>query len=188
MKPEKIIPYDSPEAARIVTVTGWVSRHGRFYGDNERSARYDGCTHRPCEACGELVERSYALCTTCRKEKADARYAAVARRPWDGVSMIYSETESRFYEDLNAAMEDCASLECTPEAMQFVLCDPVYPREIDDDYWEDIFPDDFAGTLEDLDPELAELVDRVNAHIRKKIAPVSWTPGKYALDLEGIEK
>lgn len=26
---------DSPEAATRVTITGWVSRHGRFYGEDE---------------------------------------------------------------------------------------------------------------------------------------------------------
>jgi len=49
-EPEKIVPYDSAEAASIQTVTGWVSRSGRFWGNDEHMARYDGCTHRKCDA------------------------------------------------------------------------------------------------------------------------------------------
>lgn len=40
-EPEKIIPYDSAEAASIQNVTGWVSRSGRFWGNDEQMARYD---------------------------------------------------------------------------------------------------------------------------------------------------
>ncbi|MEQ1969482.1 ead/Ea22-like family protein, partial [Xenorhabdus nematophila] len=46
---KKIVMYDSPEAAQIKIVTGWVSRDGRFWGDDERMARYCGATHRQCE-------------------------------------------------------------------------------------------------------------------------------------------
>ena len=41
-EPEKIVTYDSAEAASIQTVTGWVSRSGRFWGNDEHMARYDG--------------------------------------------------------------------------------------------------------------------------------------------------
>lgn len=30
---DEIVPFDSPEAASIQTVTGWVSRNGKFYVD-----------------------------------------------------------------------------------------------------------------------------------------------------------
>ena len=45
MAEKPIIMEDSPEAASIKTVTGWVSRTGRFCGDDERMARFDGSTH-----------------------------------------------------------------------------------------------------------------------------------------------
>ena len=38
-EPEKIVPYDSAEAASIQTVTGWVSRSRRFWGDDEHMAQ-----------------------------------------------------------------------------------------------------------------------------------------------------
>lgn len=39
-EPEKIVPYDSSEAASIQTVTGWVSRSGRFWGNDEQMERF----------------------------------------------------------------------------------------------------------------------------------------------------
>ena len=42
---EEVVMIDDPRAATLVTVTGWRSRDGRFYGDNEHSARWAGCTH-----------------------------------------------------------------------------------------------------------------------------------------------
>ena len=43
---KQIILPESPEAASVQTVTGWVSRTGRYWGNDERMARYDGSTHR----------------------------------------------------------------------------------------------------------------------------------------------
>ena len=64
------IRYDSPDAAQQVTVTGWQSRDGRFYGNDEHLARWAGCTHLIC-ACGAEMEKGYNICKTCRR-KADA--------------------------------------------------------------------------------------------------------------------
>ncbi|CAB4172456.1 hypothetical protein UFOVP935_22 [uncultured Caudovirales phage] len=49
---EEVVMIDDPQAATLVTVTGWRSRDGRFYGDNEHAARWGGCTHVKCLACG----------------------------------------------------------------------------------------------------------------------------------------
>jgi hypothetical protein len=46
---EKIVMMDSDEAASIQTVTGWVDRHGRFWGKDEHQARWCGATHRKCK-------------------------------------------------------------------------------------------------------------------------------------------
>ena len=50
---EEVVMIDDPRAATLVTVTGWRSMDGRFYGDNEHAARWAGCTHVKCLACGK---------------------------------------------------------------------------------------------------------------------------------------
>jgi hypothetical protein len=49
MPEEKVVMYESSEAASIQTVTGWVGADGRFWGNDEHMARYCGATHRHCE-------------------------------------------------------------------------------------------------------------------------------------------
>lgn len=68
---EKVVMSDSTEAAQLVTITGWVSRTGIFYGNDERIARYAGCTHRPCETedCGKPTEKTYIYCDDCRHKR-----------------------------------------------------------------------------------------------------------------------
>ena len=62
---EKIVMYDSPEAATYRTdIKGWVSRDGHFYGDNgpsaEHGARWSGCTHMNCK-CGTSMRKESPL-------------------------------------------------------------------------------------------------------------------------------
>lgn len=44
-----IIMYDSPEAASLKTVTGWVYEDGRLFGQDENLARFCDATHRSCK-------------------------------------------------------------------------------------------------------------------------------------------
>lgn len=77
-EPEKIVPYDSAEAASIQTVTGWVSRSGHFWGNDEHMARYDGCTHRKCDACETLIPvRGYTICDQCREAKEIEKWRVI---------------------------------------------------------------------------------------------------------------
>jgi len=52
-KEEKIILYDSDEAATKVQIWAWKDSKGRYHL-NENTARYSGSTHRKCD-CGELM-------------------------------------------------------------------------------------------------------------------------------------
>lgn len=60
-----MIMRESAEAASFQTVTGWVSSNGHFYGNDERTARYDGCTHQLCESCGVAVCFDEYVCDKC---------------------------------------------------------------------------------------------------------------------------
>lgn len=60
MTDKKRILYDSPEAASVQTVTGWVSSRGMFCGNDEHMARHHGSTHRVCEKGIEEIGTSRA--------------------------------------------------------------------------------------------------------------------------------
>jgi hypothetical protein len=74
---QEMVLYDSPEAAQFVTgISGWVNRHGMFYGngkDAEDMARWSGCTHKKCE-CGNIMEKRWTMCDVCRERNSIERY------------------------------------------------------------------------------------------------------------------
>ena len=57
---EPVIRFSSPEAATCRTdIKGWVSRHGRYYGDDPgRSVLLGGTVGDggTCEACGRIAQ------------------------------------------------------------------------------------------------------------------------------------
>lgn len=173
----KIVMYDSPEAAQILTVTGRISRNGKYYGENEHAARYDGCTHRPCRTCGEPAHKHYTLCDPCRGQHKIEKYNDRPRKKWDGVSMLFSEMKEEFYIDLDAA-EECLEDEQTLEDLRLVICDPNYIKTLEPDFFcDDLAPED------ETPKELLAAIAAFNAAVAN-MPPLSWSPGKYALKID----
>ncbi len=172
---EKIIPYDSPEAASIGTATGWVSRLGSFYGNNERMARYDGCTHIKCAGCESLIPvRGSLRCDPCLIKHYIERWKAMPREEWNGTDMLYSQNKDRYFQDIDDLADFCEENECAPDSLRLIICEPVYLSEIDEDHWFD----DLAEGQE-LPAEVLDAINQLNDAIRKQ-GPVSWRPGNFA--------
>lgn len=175
---EKIILSDSNEAAKFVeNISGWVSRHGRFYGKDERLARYDGCTHRPCETCGKPVEKSYLKCSLCRDKQAVERHQQRQVAAWDGISMLYSHYDDEYFRDWDEVKDYADDHDVDVSKMQLVICDPVFLHQIDTDEWCDELSEDG-----ELPASVLDALNNLNIAI-KDAGPVSWTPGKKALDI-----
>lgn len=179
-----IVMYDSPEAASLKTVTGWVSSSGHYWGDNEHMARYDGSTHTKCEECGETRENN-RWCEPCHNRKDLEKFIAMKREPWDGDSPIYSDLLDRyfFHESIFDFLNDSHNAGIlkpyTAEELRLIHCEPTYLHKIDADDWSDDLPDDNDGELPD---DVQAAVDALNAVIAKA-GPVSWTPGNTAVQL-----
>lgn len=172
--PEQMVMNSSDEAAELKTVTGWVSRTGHFYGNDERLARWDGCTHVPCNSCGTAVEKCYTMCGACKAAKELDRYAALPKVEWDGETPLYSEVADEYFFDRQALEDKLYDEDITPESLRLVICTPNYPRQIDYDHWCDELPED--GELPD---DIADAVAALNEVIEKSAA-LSWSPGKQA--------
>lgn len=171
----RIIMFDSPEAARPGTAEGWVSRDGYFYAD-ERSARYSGCTHSPCEECGAPTPKMYTHCEACRASRERARYEAMPEGQWDGKQMVYSETLDRFYPNPDEAWEEADDEGVDLASMRLVLCEPQYARQLDVDDFADEMPED--GEEPD---ELVAALNAFNSAVSGLI--LSWYPGNTRLAL-----
>lgn len=175
--PKHQIMFDSPEAASIKTVTGWVSRNGMFFGaDGERSARYSGCTHWKCstEGCETPTEKGWTHCPACREERDIAKYNALPKERWDGTGMIFSDAKDKYYNDMDEAEDDLDETESL-ESLRLLICIPNFARTVEEDYWSDDLPED--GELPD---GIRKALDELNKAIRE-LGPISWTPGRVAV-------
>lgn len=175
VKDQKIVMRDSDEAAKQVTVTGWVSRNSRFYGEFEDLARYDGCTHVKCSRCDKPCEKGWTACSDCRDIKDREKYDAMPKARWDGVQMISAGDD--YYYDLESFLEHCEDEGVEPADLLPLLCEPNYAREVEPDFWCDELAEDG-----ELPAELEAALEALNTVIRQHRFVLSWSPGKTALD------
>lgn len=176
MSEEKVMR-DGDDAAQIKTVTGWVSRHGRFFGEDEITARYDGCTHQRCSACEAEVPKGYGYCGSCRAARMTELYNTKPFQEWDGEPLVIHDSDQYFFSEED--IEDyCEEHEIKSEDLQLVICEPSFCWQLEpDDIYCDILPEDCS--LENIWPELWEAIETANKIIREGKRPISWSPGKY---------
>jgi hypothetical protein len=181
-KDKKIIMYDSPEAAEIKTVTGWVSANGHYWGDNEHMARYDGSTHKKCE-CGEVIEKNF-YCQKCFNKKVIEEFYKMDRKAWDGETPLYSRALQGFIwsvDDLDYLKEEN---DMTDADLKLVICEPRYAKPVN---VFDHFEDDLPEEADDVPAELQEAFDELNRRIKEYTTPLAWFPSKYAVEISGNE-
>ena len=180
---EKIVLSTSDEAARYVTVSGWADRHGRFWGKDERMARYCGATHMVCE-CGNVHEKTWTKCQACRDAASLERYLAMQERPWDDGDPLYSDACDMYFfspEELVDYVLD--EPDRTYESLRLRLCKPNHPRQIDGtEYFSEDLPEDG-----DLPAQLADAFEALNAVIREQ-GPLSWSPVAARPVLESLPR
>ena len=177
----KIIMYDSPEAARIVTVTGWATKDGRFFGDNEHLARYAGSTHMQCDkSLNHKIYRKNAYCEECAKEKSIEKFNAMPVVQWDQETPLNVYGTDVYFFDIESLFDYCCDYNLNPEDLNLVLCEPNHLSKIDEDYWCDAYDDEIL-----LPPEIASALIELNAAIEKHGKAVSWSPSNKRVVWEG---
>lgn len=181
---KEIVMYNDENAAKFVTVSGWVSKDGYFYGDNKDSehlARYKGCTHRECE-CGNIMEKHYLYCQKCRDKKDRERHAKREVVEWDGETFLYDHLTENYFKGVGEIEDYLFEHEdVNKEDMLLVLCEPIFFRSIDEDHWCNDLADDC--TFEDVaSEEVIESIRVLNEELRK-CGPVSWGPGSKAVKI-----
>lgn len=174
----KRIDYESPEAASLQTVTGWVSSNGHFWGKDEHMARYDGSTHRICSknpGHGKHIKNSW--CETCRKETKDAKWLSMPKREYDGSPVVVFDSDTYFF-DIDDIVNWLEENDIKPEDAQLSFCKPIYPSQIDpNEHFCDDLPEDC-----EVSNELQAAFDVLNEVI-KAHGPMSWTEGDEAVIL-----
>jgi hypothetical protein len=173
MKEEKVIMYDSPEAATFKTgIEGWVDKDGRFWGKEEHMARWSGCTHQKCE-CGGIMKKTWTKCEKCRAQSQRERYYAMPQKEWNG-EYLYSDAYDKYFFNEDDVMEFLAEEEISFEDLRAVACSPNYLSTFEFDGSE--FPDD-QDEASLIDKELIKMLSDLNKKIEEH-KPISYSPGK----------
>jgi len=170
---EQILNTDDKAAKQVSGISGWVDRHGRFWGDDERMARWSGSTHKACDTCGEIHERN-SYCRPCHERGRDEKYHALEKREWDGECALYSDSHDQYFFDEDGLRDYLIDHECTVGDLQLCLCRPVKLRELDSDYFCDDLPEDV-----DVPDGIMEALEVFNEAI-SKISTLAVEPDKYA--------
>lgn len=165
---EKVIMYESDEAANIQTLTGWVSSKGRYWGKDEHMARFEGSTHQLCK-CGEIKQTSRIHCDKCDAEIQHKRFLAYPFKEWDGETPLTLFDDDKFFWSEDDIEEYLEENELKPEDLQLLICHPNYLSEIDTEQWAEVL-------AEDQDPPklILEKMKELNELIRKE-KPISWS-------------
>ncbi len=173
------------DAAEQATVTGWVCKTcRRFYGNDERTARWCCASDMPCQ-CGARVVKHYTKCEPCREKAETAKWEARELKPWDGDAPLYSETLDRYFFHPDDVLEAIHENGGDAEALRFLFCDPVFAHEVDEDYFNEELPEDM--TLDDVNGDISEALAKLNeviAEQRKAGNPLSWIPSKVIAIIE----
>ena len=170
-----MIMFDSNEAAQYKTgLSGWVSKDGFFWGENERAARYQGCTHRSCEDCGQPVEKSYLICKDCRDKKDKAKFDAMPKEVWNEEGGVYSDAIDKYFLSWEEVDDYCEEEGVKEDNLRLVICEPTYGRYLEQDYFEDELPED--GEVPD---SIIKAIEDFNK-VLKEAGPLSWYPGNKA--------
>ncbi len=176
------IMYDSPEAARPVTLhdesgkkikDGYISADGTFF-NKEETARYHCHTHRICD-CGKEMRRGRTICDECQAIKINKEYDAMPYKKWDGKDYLTLYLKDVFFKDEEAVIDYCNTHEINGSSLQLVICNPNYLSEVEQDIWEDIAPEDVDDFLP---KEVEDALTYLNVAI-KNAAPVSWSAGSF---------
>ncbi|WP_085631488.1 hypothetical protein [Pseudomonas sp. R16(2017)] len=179
MPEEKVVMYESPEAASIQTLTGWVSADGRFWGNDEHMARWCGATHRRCEKNPEHpIHEVRSYCGQCHDESRMAKFAAMPVKEWAGEPMVIFDGD-RYFFDEDDLRDYLVESEIDLADLQLCICEPNMPSEIDP---SDVFVDDLPEDGEIRDQQLFAAFELLNEMIRQS-EPLSWSQGNFAARL-----
>lgn len=178
-KEKKIILYDSPEAARLLTPEDlmktpvWVSNPAfwpQVITTNEHDARRAGCTHKTCPETGEVYKIGYSHGPTVRARRERERYEALRQVEVTGDTMLSFFDGEEVYDGEDELFEALIYHEAESIGMVTVGV-PVDFRELDEDYWQDDLPEDY-----EFSPTVDSLIRQLNSAIAEE------NPAYYALD------
>lgn len=180
LDPSIILPSDPRAATYRTDIKGWVSRDGKYYGNDgsaEKVARYAGSTHSQCP-CGAATRKSRVHCDPCQHKCDRERYEKLEVAEWKGEPLTMFRGDEFFW-DQDQLIDYCRDNGCDPDALMLVLAEPRDLRQVDGDYWSDDLPEDG-----DLPAEIQTALEALNQAIFDHGKAVSYWGGNKRVDVK----
>ena len=174
-----ILPTSAEAATYRTDIKGWVSRSGRYFGEDERLARADGCTHNACTSCGAPAEKYRLYCDACQAKRDAERWEALPLVEWDGETPLCIYRGDTYFFDIDQVRDYAENSGEKVSELRLVLCKPVRARRLEVDYWADdlVEGDDAPSWLEDAVDEFNEVIAAHRNH------PLGWRHGNQRVVL-----
>ncbi len=101
-------------------------------------------------------------------------------KEWDGKGMLYQFDSTDQYfndeDDVRDYLDQIIDEGGSKEDIRLVICEPQYLPEVEEDYFEDVLPEDWD--LKHVSKDVLKKLTELNEEIRK-CRPASWIGGKY---------
>ena len=98
-------------------------------------------------------------------------YDKLSYRPWNGKTTVVTAFDDKFFYDVEEFTDWCYENEIDPGSIPLVHADPIYMREVEEDYWEDCFAEDYT-----FPKDIKEKLDALNKAIREYGKPTAYQP------------
>lgn len=165
MKEEKIIMYDSDEAATKVQIWAWKDSKGSYHL-NENTARYRGSTHKKCE-CGELMRVGFTRCEKCSEKLSKENFLKHPFKEWDLDSPVCTDYGQEYFFSEEEVIEYLEENDL--EEIDLLIATPLDFSEVSEDYWADEL-----GEEGELPEEMKKALDALNKIIREQTTSLYW--------------
>jgi len=147
------------------TINGYVV-NGKFWGDNERFAKMDACTHIDCEKCGKEILKACRICDECFVKSDIDKWEKSEKREISHSDLgYYSKLLDKFYYELHEIEDDCEYESLGINDLNDLLLYHIEresPPEVDlSDIYENVMPDDFS-TEDMATDEIIEACKKLN--------------------------
>lgn len=141
----------------------------------EHTARRELSTHKACE-CGNIYKKN-SYCDTCATKRTQEIYQNKPYKDWDLKTPICLYGSDEYFFDIDEVETYIEDNDLQPEDLNLVICEEIFISNIEENYWEDIIPENF-DSISDGNKEFAEKLKEFNEFISKQ-PPFSWSEGKY---------
>ncbi len=193
MNQKSDLKYSEAAELRTLTEPQWFCKVcNRFWGNDERMARYCCSKNSECDDCGCEIPKHHCKCNSCEQKHQNERWSAKPEKVWNGEFPLHVWDDDKFFwsiEELADYLHDVDIDENEGEteldvlrSLKFTSCRPTTPRAF---CVSDLF-DDCLG--EDQEPPENDELDKLVNDWIKSVLPVSWEPTGDRLRVAEIEQ